>query len=859
MITTAMNHSEPIDLGRQGENLARTIDIDISAWRAEFGEGTVQLLHQRQGDSTPYPVAVEQTGDVVRWAITSADTARVGYGAAQLLFFGAGDVLAKQCIYRTYVSSSLGQSAGEPPEAQQPWVERVLAEASKVTGMTARAVELPAGAEPTAEYADGILTIGIPLGGDVSEAQVAQAVADYLDAHPIKESDPSVPDWAKQPDKPSYSADDVGAIAQTELQAAIDTALAQAKASGAFDGDDGDPGPQGETGVGIQSVEQTTTSTEDGGTNVVTVTKTDGTSSTFVVRNGSTGPAGADGKDGATGADGQDGTTPTIGDNGNWYIGDTDTGKPSRGEIGPAGADGTTGADGKSAYAYAVEGGYTGTEEAFAVKLAADIPAVDSTLTKPGQAADAKTVGDALSKISDEVANLQTSGLTTEQVNALDGLFKIVAYTADPASAYSAFKVAFGLDGGGTGVTLSSISATYSGGDVAVGTALSALTGIVVTATYSDGSTATVTGYTLSGEIAEGSNTITVTYQDKTTTFSVTGTAVSQVYTVTNNLTNVTNSNTATSVEAGGSYNATLTVADGNELASLTITMGGVDITDDVYGEGYILITNVTGDIIITAVASALEYVDMATGITTDTVKLYSDAGSTTLATKYYQKSGAYSLNRTESDAKIRVVLTNNTDSAISSSNVYIGSTDSQAIRNPNSSINVHYAISGSKGSVAAGANVEVEYTVRAGYWLYVCGYDSLDVSVIGVLDVHEPTDVLTTTSRAVDSFTVYTDDGSTQIDKATHRTAYATTEAFDMDTPIRLTVVSGGANGGNILYGCTQSGALTANVLAYYGDTAQVRNFATGATIIIDYTVKSGNYFAVMPCSGATIYIEKV
>lgn len=72
-------------------------------------------------------------------------------------------------------------------------------------------------------------------------------------------------------------------------------------------------------------------------------------------------------------------------------------------------------------------------------------------------------------------------------------------------------------------VTLSSISATYSGGDVAVGTAVTDLTGIVVTAHYSDGSTATVTDYTLSGTIAEGSNTIAVSYGGKTTTFTVTG------------------------------------------------------------------------------------------------------------------------------------------------------------------------------------------------------------------------------------------------------------------------------------------------------------------------------------------------
>ena len=60
-------------------------------------------------------------------------------------------------------------------------------------------------------------------------------------------------------------------------------------------GPEGQQGIQGTDGVGIQSVEQTTTSAEDGGTNVVTVTKTDGTTSTFYVRNGSrgsTGPAG---------------------------------------------------------------------------------------------------------------------------------------------------------------------------------------------------------------------------------------------------------------------------------------------------------------------------------------------------------------------------------------------------------------------------------------------------------------------------------------------------------------------------------------------------------------------------------------
>ena len=55
---------------------------------------------------------------------------------------------------------------------------------------------------------------------------------------------------------------------------------------------------------------------------------------------GATGAPGADGKDGT------DGKTPYVGDNGNWYIGADDTGKPSRGVKGEKGEKGDTGAQG---------------------------------------------------------------------------------------------------------------------------------------------------------------------------------------------------------------------------------------------------------------------------------------------------------------------------------------------------------------------------------------------------------------------------------------------------------------------------------------------------------------------------------
>lgn len=71
----------------------------------------------------------------------------------------------------------------------------------------------------------------------------------------------------------------------------------------------------------------------------------------------------------------------------------------------PKGADGTPG---KSAYQYARDGGYAGTEAEFAVKMAQEIPIVDDTLKIPGQAADAAVVGEQLCNLSEEIANLGT-------------------------------------------------------------------------------------------------------------------------------------------------------------------------------------------------------------------------------------------------------------------------------------------------------------------------------------------------------------------------------------------------------------------------------------------------------------------
>ena len=77
-------------------------------------------------------------------------------------------------------------------------------------------------------------------------------------------------------------------------------------------------------------------------------------------------------------------------------------------------------------------------------------------------------------------------------------------------------------------------------------------------------------------------------------------------YSITNNLTNVSNSNTDASADSGDAYTGTLSADAGYTIASVVITMGGVDITSTAYtsGTGAISIANVTGNIVITASAT---------------------------------------------------------------------------------------------------------------------------------------------------------------------------------------------------------------------------------------------------------------
>lgn len=194
------------------------------------------------------------------------------------------------------------------------------------------------------------------------------------------------------------------------------------------DGAKGNPGAPGKDGhspvVTATKSGKTTTISVDGAAIVTIEDGADGAPGKDGA-DGLNGKDGADGKPGAAGADGAkgaDGITPTIGTNGNWYIGSMDTGKPSRGATG---AQGTPGKDGSDATVTTAS--ITG---ALGYKPAApsDIPVVPtaeiSANTADRHSHANKAVIDSITGLV-TAANLDNPGHTTDLVQY--GAFQVAA------------------------------------------------------------------------------------------------------------------------------------------------------------------------------------------------------------------------------------------------------------------------------------------------------------------------------------------------------------------------------------------------------------------------------------------------
>ena len=142
----------------------------------------------------------------------------------------------------------------------------------------------------------------------------------------------------------------------------------------------------------------------------------------------------------------------------------------------------------------------------------------DTTLTLPGVPADAKKTGDKIGELKED---LNAAGLSNDAKVALLNCFAHVAWIDEHGQDYyDALEDALYLDTG-----LVRIDAVFIQGSAVIypNTPLNDLKAyLVVTGYYDNGTSKTITDYSLSGTLAVGTSTVTVTREEKTDTFTVT-------------------------------------------------------------------------------------------------------------------------------------------------------------------------------------------------------------------------------------------------------------------------------------------------------------------------------------------------
>lgn len=142
-----------IEIGYCGENLFRTIEIDMRPWLQVLPNGVASIIHIRPGETEndAYITGATMTDGILRWSPTNADLGTVeGYGQMEIFLEKTVDSdtkRGKSVIVQSFVRGAIASGSAEPPEPQESWIEQM----TELKTETVEAAEAAAGSASDAE------------------------------------------------------------------------------------------------------------------------------------------------------------------------------------------------------------------------------------------------------------------------------------------------------------------------------------------------------------------------------------------------------------------------------------------------------------------------------------------------------------------------------------------------------------------------------------------------------------------------------------------------------------------------------------------------------------------------------------